>query len=159
MIQRKQTIYLLFAGLITVILLFIPFGTFNIEGSACFEYNAFAVKTISEKQAIMHPLPIGNAVLLIITSILSFITIFLYKNRKLQLRLISVNMLVVLVAIFAIVYIYPNFIFSKNINLAGAELKYNYVIIISFISAVGLYLAKKAIMKDEAMIRSADRLR
>ena len=163
MIQRKQTIYLFFAGLITVILLFIPFGTYHIAGDKYLEYNAFVVKTISNKTVILHS--IGNAILLIATSLLSFITIFLYKNRKLQLKLISVNMLVILIAICTMVYIYPSFIFVRqeaymlNISSVGAALEYNYVIIISFVSAVGLYLAKKAIMKDEAMIRSADRLR
>jgi cytochrome bd-type quinol oxidase subunit 2 len=157
MIQRKQTIYLFFAGLITVVLLFIPFGKLFIEGSPCFEYNAFVVKTISEQTVIMSA--IGNVFLLIITSVLSFITIFLYKKRKLQLKLISINMLIILATIVTIVYVYPNFIFPKNINLADAKLEYNYIIIISFVSAVGLYFAKKAIMKDEAMIRSADRLR
>jgi len=157
MIQRKQTIYLFFAGLIPLILLFIPLGTFFIEGTPCFEYHSFVVKTISEKQVILHSA--GNGVLLMATSILSFITIFLYKNRKLQLKFISVNMLVVLAAIFTMVYLYPNLIFSKNMNLSHATLEYNYIIIIIFVSAVGLYLAKKAVAKDEAMIRSADRLR
>jgi len=163
MIQRKQTIYLFFAGLITIILLFIPFGTYQLDGDKCLEYNAFAVKAITHKTVILNS--IGNAILLILTSLLSFITIFLYKNRKLQLKLISVNMLVILIAICTIVYIYPTVVFVRqeayivNISNVGALLKYNYVIIISFVSAVGLYLAKKSIMKDEAMVRSADRLR
>jgi len=102
---------------------------------------------------------IGNALLLMATSALSFITIFLYKNRRKQLSLISVNMLVILLAMFSIMYIYPKFIFEKNINLVGSIVEYNYTIIIIFVSAVGYYLAKKAIAKDEAMVRSADRLR
>ena len=157
MIQRTQTIYLFFAGLITVLLLFIHFGTYNIGNDKCFEYNAFEIKNYSEGIVILHPF--GNAILLVITSVFSFITIFFYKNRKLQLKLISINMFVLLLAIFSIVYLYPNIIYAKNINLENTELRYNYVIIICFVSAVGLYLAKKAIMKDEAMIRSADRLR
>jgi molybdopterin-biosynthesis enzyme MoeA-like protein len=56
-------------------------------------------------------------------------------------------------------YIYPKFIFVRNINLNGAIVDFNYTILISFVSALGLYLSKKAIAKDEAMIRSADRLR
>jgi hypothetical protein len=75
------------------------------------------------------------------------------------MQAISFNMLVVLAALCAIMYIYPNFIFPKNINLLDAKLEYNYTILISFVSAIGLFLAKKAIAKDEAMIRSADRLR
>jgi hypothetical protein len=157
MIQRKQTIYLFFAGLVTLILLFIPFGKLTIEGEPCFEYNAFVVKTISEGTVISGT--IWNAVLLIATSVLSFSSIFLYKNRKFQTQAISFNMLVILAALCTIMYIYPNFIFPKNINLVDAKLNYNYTIIISFVSAIGLFLAKKAIAKDEAMIRSADRLR
>ena len=157
MIQRKQTIYLFFAGLVTFILLFIPFGYISTD-LAYYKYDAFAVREATpDKTFILNT--VGNAALLIVTSALSFITIFLYKNRKIQVKLISVNMLVVLVAIFTIMYIYPNFIFPKNINLTNTHLEYNYVIIISFVSAIGLYLAKKAIMKDEAMVRSADRLR
>jgi hypothetical protein len=157
MIQRKQTLYLFFAGLIPVILLFLPFGTLFIEDMPCFEYNAFTVQTITEQVTVLST--IGNALLLIATSTLSFISIFLYKNRKLQTKMVSFNMLLILVAICAIMYIYPKFIFARNINLNGATIKFSYVLFISFISAFGLYLSKKAIAKDEALIRSADRLR
>ena len=75
------------------------------------------------------------------------------------MKLISVNMLVILLAIFAIMYIYPNFIFANNPYLEGAKVDYNYLILISFVSAIGIYLAKKAIAKDDALVRSADRLR
>jgi hypothetical protein len=156
MIQRKQTIYLFFAGLITLVLLFLPLGTYNIEKIPCLEYNAFAIKNISENFVILHP--VGNAILLIITSILSFITIFMYKNRKLQMKLISLNLLVLLATMCVILFVYPK-IYENNINLANTTLEYNYFIIISFVSAIGLFLAKKAIMKDEALIKSADRLR
>jgi hypothetical protein len=157
MIQRKQTIYLFFAGLVTLVLLFIPFGIFEIEQTPCFEYKAFAVKTITEKEIIVSTM--GNVLLLLATSLLSFITIFLYKNRKLQIQIISLNMLVMLLAIFTILYIYPNFVFSKNPNFYDAALKYDYVFFVCFIPPMGLYLAKKAIARDEAMVRSADRLR
>jgi hypothetical protein len=157
MIQRKQTIYLLFAGLVTLVLLFIPFGYFEIERVACLEYNAFAVKTITEREVIVST-P-GNVLLLIVTSLLSFITVFFYKNRKLQLKLISLNMIVILLAVFTILYLYPNFVFPKNPNFYDMTLKYNYIFLICFIPPVGLYLAKKAIAKDEALVRSADRLR
>jgi len=157
MIQRKQTIYLFFAGLVTFVLLFIPLGHLYTD-VAGYQYTAFSVRDITpDKTFILST--VGNAALLVTTSALSFITIFLYKNRKLQMQLISVNMLVILVAIFTIMYIYPNFVFPKNPNLAGAKVEYNYTILISFVSAIGIYLAKKAIAKDEALVRSTERLR
>jgi len=157
MIQRKQTLYLFFAGLIPLVLLFIPIGYISTE-VAYFKYTAFSVRVATPDQTFVLT-TIGNALLLMATSALSFITIFLYKNRRKQLSLISVNMLVILLAMFSIMYIYPKFIFEKNINLVGSIVEYNYTIIIIFVSAVGYYLAKKAIAKDEAMVRSADRLR
>jgi len=138
-------------------LLFIPFGHLSTEW-AYYKYTAFSVNEATPDNTFILS-TIGNAILLIATSVLSFLTIFLYKKRKLQLRLISINMFVVLAAIFTITYIYPSFVFSRNIYLSGAKIDYNYVIIISFVSAIGLYFAKKAISKDEAMVRSADRLR
>jgi cation transport ATPase len=157
MIQRKQTLYLFFAGLIPLMLLFIPFGHLATE-IAYYEYTAFAVREATPDHAFILS-TVGNALLLIATAALSFITIFLYKNRKLQIKLISLNMLIILVAICAIMYISPKFIFPQHINLNGATVDYNYTIMISFVAAIGLYLSKKAIAKDEALIRSADRLR
>jgi hypothetical protein len=157
MIQRKQTIYLFFAGLVTTILLFVPFGNLSTE-LAYYDYTAFSVREATPDQTVILS-TIGNALLLIATSVLSFISIFLYKNRKMQLNLISLNMIVILAAICTIMYVYPNIVFQKNIQLTGARLDFNYTILISFVSAVGLYLAKKAIAKDEALVRNADRLR
>jgi len=157
MLQRKQTIYLFFAGLITIILLFISFGNFEIEGISCLQYGAFSVKTITEKEVIVSTL--GNALLLIASAALSFITIFLYHNRKLQAKLISLNMLVILLAIFTILYIYPKFVFSKNSNFYNTTLKWDYLFLICFVIPLGLYLSKKAIHNDEALLRRAERLR
>ena len=157
MLQRKQTIYLFFAGLITIILLFISFGKFEIEGISCFQYDAFSVKTITEKEVVMST--IGNALLLIASAALSFIAIFLYHNRKLQIRLISLNMFVILLAIFTILYVYPEFVLPKNPNFYDATLKYDYIFLICFVSPLGLFLARKAIRNDEAMLRQANRLR
>jgi len=157
MIQRKQTIYLFFAGLIPLILLFVPFGYLSTE-IAYYKYDAFSVHdTTPDKTFVIST--IGNALLLIVSSVLSFIVIFLYKKRKIQIKLISVNMLLILLAICTIMYLYPNFIFSKNPTLAGAVLDFNYTILISFVSAIGLYIAKKSIAKDEALIKSTERLR
>jgi len=157
MIQRKQTIYLFFAGLIPLVLLFVHLGDLYSE-MACYEYTAFAVREVPPTSTFILS-TIGNAILLIATAALSFISIFLYKNRKAQMKLVSLNMLLILLAVVSIMYFYPKFIFPKNIALDGVVIEYNYTILICFVSAVGLYLAKRAIAKDEAMIRSADRLR
>jgi hypothetical protein len=158
MIQRKQSLYLFFAGLVTLMLLFIPFGKLifvdETQEVCKYTYTAFAVR--NEAGESISSTALTNALLLIATSALSFITIFLYKKRKLQMKLISINMLVILLAIWCIMYAYPHFI-SRRLN--GATVDYNFTILISFVSAIGLFLSKKAIAKDEALIRSTERLR
>jgi cytochrome bd-type quinol oxidase subunit 2 len=102
---------------------------------------------------------IYNGLLLIGSSLLSLITILFYKKRKLQVRLINVNMIVILAALFCMLIVYPKWIFPSNEFLKGTVLNFNFVLLISLFVAVGLYLAKKAILKDEALVRSTERLR
>ena len=76
-----------------------------------------------------------------------------------QVRLINFNMLIVLATLLTMLYIYPKFVFTKIQDLNNTVLEYNYVILIIALTAMGLYMAKKAIIKDEALVRSSERLR
>lgn len=156
MIQRIQTIYLFCAALVTFILLFIPVGTLK-GAEGFYTYNSFFVKLINTDMTIVTTF--YNGLLLILSTVLSLVTILFYKKRKLQVRIINFNMLVILGALFSIFYIYPKLIFPKNAILAGTVLDFNFVILISLITAAGLYLAKRAILKDEAIVKSTERLR
>lgn len=156
MIQRIQTIYLFCAALVTFILLFIPIGTLK-GAEGFYTYNSFFVKLINTDMTIVTTF--YNGLLLILSTILSLVTILFYKKRKLQVRIINFNMLVILGALFSMFYIYPKLIFPKNADLAGTVLDFNFFILISLITAAGLYMAKKSILKDEALVKSTERLR
>ena len=65
MIQRKQILYLFFAGLVTLILLFIPFGNISTD-LAYYEYTTFAVRDTTPDRTFILSV-IGNALLLIAT--------------------------------------------------------------------------------------------
>jgi len=156
MIQRIQSIYLLVAGLVTMVLLFIPIGTLTSE-IGFYTYTPFTVHVINTDLVVAKTFFV--AILLLLSSIISFVTIFLYKKRKLQVRLINLNMLIVLATLLTMLYIYPKFVFTKIQDLNNTVLEYNYVILIIALTAMGLYMAKKAIIKDEALVRSSERLR
>ena len=95
-----------------------------------------------------------------VSAILSLVTIFMFKNRQLQVRLNGVNMLVMLAALITMLYIYPNFVFEKRQFVTNAAvLEFNRLILISLVPAVSLYLANMFIKKDEKKVRAADRLR
>lgn len=156
MIQRIQSIYLLIAAIIPIILLFIPIGTLE-NSMGFYTYSSFNVKIINTDLAIIGTS--YNALLLIVSSILSFATILFYKKRKLQVRIINFNMLAILGALLCMFYLYPQIIFPKNPVLAGTILDFNFAMLIALFSALGLFFAKKAILKDEALVKSTERLR
>lgn len=156
MIQRIQSIYLLVAGIVTIVLLFIPIGTLTSE-LGFYTYTPFTVHVINTDLVVAKTFFV--TILLLLSSIISFVTIFLYKKRKLQVRLINFNMLIVLATLLTMLYIYPKFVFTKIPDLNNTVLEYNYVILIIALTAMGLYMAKKAIIKDEALVRSSERLR
>lgn len=156
MIQRIQTLYLFCAAIVPLILLFIPIGTLSNE-MGVYTYSSFSVQIVNTDIVIMST--VYNALLLILSSVLSFITILFFKRRKLQVRIINFNMLAILGALMCMFYLYPQMIFPKNELLAGTILDFNFVMLIVLFTALGLFFAKKAILKDEALVKSTERLR
>jgi hypothetical protein len=97
---------------------------------------------------------------LIFLAVASFIfsvsTIFLYKRRLLQIRICAFNVLTNIVLIMVVFFFYATRI--KTMTLIEPE--YNYAgMVLPLVSLVFLVLANRAIRKDEALIKSADRLR
>ena len=121
MIQRVQTIYLFLVFCLMAVVVFIPFFTF---------------------WAIM-----SNTAMI---AILSIITIFLYKKRKLQIN-ISYVLLFLLILEYALYFIFD------NRNIAFSEILFTFIF--PFVSLILVYLAIRGIKKDEKLIRSLNRLR
>ncbi|MBY0534446.1 MAG: DUF4293 domain-containing protein [Chitinophagaceae bacterium] len=139
MIQRIQTIWLLIAGVLSVVTLKLAFFGGNIT-------DATGVKVWSELNGT------SNFLMLLLTvgvTVLSAITLFLFKNRKLQLRLTAAAIIVSLL----LITLY--FVESQKYT----EGKYALTSIFTFAMPVFLVLAARAIYKDEQLVKSADRFR
>jgi len=88
MIQRLQSVYLLLAGIIATLLLFIPLARFNVSGQGYFSLSSLGIDSINVA-------PIGGtisylwiiALCTVLVAICSFCSIFLFKHRMLQLKL------------------------------------------------------------------------
>ncbi|MDL2308613.1 DUF4293 domain-containing protein [Bacteroidales bacterium OttesenSCG-928-B11] len=165
MIQRIQSVYLLIAAIATTALLFMPIGEFyfmpnGAQDFMVFTYNAFSVKDITPG-ATASLTTNYIAILIAISAVLSIVTVFMFKKRQRQITMNYVNMLIFLFVIALALFIYPDIIFvKKGLLVDGEELSYNFWILIPLcITALCLFLANKAIKKDEKMVRAADRLR
>ena len=130
MIQRIQTVYLFFVFCLTAILAVIPFSSLDAFSDGFF---------------------IGFSSVI---ALMAIVTIFLYKNRKMQIRL-CYGMLVAFVLFYIFYFIFNRQSFPLT-ELFG-HLRYTFVF--PFISIILVYLAIRGIRKDEKLVRSLDRLR
>lgn len=162
MIQRIQSLFLLVAAIIPIVLLFIPFGYVNTE-EAQFLFNSISLKyNIPDGHTVVRVYYV--ALTLIICSALSLIALFTYKNRIRQTQIVSINMIVYLVVLMLILWICPDVIFKKYFLTKGIDYEFLFankalLLILVFVEAICLFLANKFIKKDEALVRAADRLR
>jgi len=147
MIQRIQTLYLLVSTILVSLLLFMPFAEIAKDG-VVYIFNLTGI--LLESNVIWN----GIAILVMIGVIL-FLQVFAilnFKKRPSQIRLIYYSILG-LVVLFSIFFITAYFSFSRE----QTSFKISHVFPI--IAIILNYLAIRAIKKDEALIRSIDRIR
>jgi membrane-anchored protein YejM (alkaline phosphatase superfamily) len=144
MLQRIQTLYLLVTVLLSSGIVFLVSLWTNNKGEEIFLLNLF-----NESDWMLNSLPIA----FIISSIMSLISIFLYKNRKKQIVLNRFNIVVNFYLLGIIVYQLLIISGESKISEKGIGL-FIPVLIIVF-----LVLANKSIIKDDKLVKSVDRLR
>jgi glucose-6-phosphate-specific signal transduction histidine kinase len=89
-----------------------------------------------------------------ITALLALFNIFLYKKRKLQIRLCYA--LLLLPVLLYVIY----FIFDRQfLPLSEFFQQTPLTFVFPFIAVILIYLAIRGIKKDEKLVRSLDRLR
>ena len=154
MIQRKQTIYLFLAAVACIVCMCLPLGPLQLQGMGVEPvlYNMALVQTEGNSPTYNFAyLPLFIA--LAIPAVVALVAIFLFKNRPLQARLCSFNLLLLLVwmALFA---------YYKYFQLTAiGELQQTWSSVLPFVAAVFNYLAYKGIKADERLVRAADRIR
>jgi hypothetical protein len=167
MIQRIQSLFLVVATLLIVLLTVLPTGVIYTSADAngismMYSYNAFVIKeAIPDGKVVLSCAYIG--ILLITSALLSFVTIFLYKNRLKQIRWATAAMYLYIITIVLMTFIFPELIFKKVLGgNRKPDLIYNHqwlLIALMIGTALLLFFAKKFIIKDEKRVREADRLR
>jgi hypothetical protein len=148
MIQRIQTVLLFLTTILAALFLSGIILTFA-DGSL------LSLKGISDSSNVgMNvDLPILTVILLLVPFV-SFVTIFLYKNRRLQMKLTIVLIILIILEIAVVAYYSYTLIVAHNTELGpGAKMILPPVMLILAI------LAYRGIRKDENLVKSYDRLR
>jgi uncharacterized membrane protein len=150
MIQRIQTVFLFVAFILISMLFFIPFA--QLVSNDVYSLSLKGVLTPEPNEAIQQP--IWLILMGAITSITIFICIFLYSNRKLQMKIILVSILLAL-GLNGLMY----YITNTYKVLLNANINFSLVFVFPAVTAILLFLAYRAIKKDEDLIKSLDRIR
>lgn len=144
MLQRIQTLYLLFA-------------LAAVGSSLAFDWVEYTID--AETMSFMGA---SNALVMQVLVGLSIVTtiavIARYKNRKAQMKLANVAMLDMVVVFAAFGYLHYRQIEAFGVGVE-MELSYDLAPALPIVALVLIWMAKKAIKKDEDLVRSVDRLR
>jgi hypothetical protein len=147
MSQRIQTIYIFIAAVLVALLLQLDFAELAVEGQL-YVFNAKGI--ISDGQILFDGLPVMGFIGLI--TLLHLIIIFLYKKRIRQIRFLSFTILLLLGLVGVMFY----FLYAA---FDGAEIVFKIPVIFPVLAVILDYLAIRSIGKDEALIRSLNRIR
>ena len=147
MIQRIQTVYLFISALLIASLMKLTFAELSVNN----ELYTFVAKGIFNGEELIFN---GMAILVFIPviALLHFITIFLYKKRILQIRILVFSV-VLLLGLFGL------FFYFSYVGFDGAKIAFKIPVAFPLVAVILDYLAIRAIGKDEALIRSLNRIR
>lgn len=148
--QRKQTVFLILAVVFCILCLSLPIATWMPQqlGTGSVVYNlgisngdgTFSLKTL--------PL----FIILTLSATLAVVTIFLFKNRKLQKNLCSIN-------IFLIVIWYIVFAAIGQPDTKSLEMRVGYAACFPMAAVIFYFLARHGIVADEKLVRSTEHFR
>ena len=154
MIQRIQTLYLIVVTILLVFIIFFPIADF-IRSTDEMIFSLSVSGLVSDSGEIVEHFSVYPLFVLLGVSILiTLSTIFLYKKRMLQIRFCIFN-IIVLLGFQGLMFYYVRF---AQTYLPGTA-SYNLFFVFPVVSAILVFLALRAIARDEALVRSLDRLR
>lgn len=151
--QRIQTLYLFLSGVTATLLLLFTLFSVNPSGQEVLYTANFTGLIVNGWTSIKY----FNLVTFVLTSlvtILSFATIFLYKRRKLQIRLTIIGLLLMVAAIVAFAYM-----LWQQADFLQATTKVQGWIVLPVINLLCQYMAMRNIIKDDILVRASNRLR
>jgi len=147
MIQRIQTLYLLISAILVGLLFILPFAEIiDKEAIYIFNYQGILLNGSLKEN--------GIAISILISIILGLhgFAILNYKNRIRQMRVIVFSILL-MIGLFGLFFFFTYYTFN------GAQISYKISMAFPLVAIIIDYLAIRGIGKDEALIRSIDRIR
>lgn len=147
MIQRIQTLFILAAEMLIASLFFVNLADLSVND----ELFTFSVKGIYNGETLIFDgLPLIVFIGLIV--LLHLVVVFMYKKRIRQIRMLSFT-IILLIGLFGL------FFYFAYAGFDAPQVAFKVPVAFPVVAAILDFLAIRAIGKDEALVRSMDRIR
>lgn len=152
MIQRIQSVYLLIVTGLLIAAMCLPVGHFiAADGISEYVFKPLGV-TLSDGSL---QSTWGLFGILFLSTVIAFCTIFLFRNRMLQVRMTIFNS-ILLIGYYVTFFVFM-YMLKGDLNAMSFQLKL--ALCLPGIAIILNYLSFRAIYRDEVMVKAADRLR
>jgi hypothetical protein len=152
MIQRIQSVYLTIGLILIGFLGWLPLGEI-LSGNEIYNFSIKGIENFQTGKVLYSGVPL--LILLIIIILIQIAIIFGYKKRILQMRMATFNILLMIGLMLVGWY----FVYQSVKMLGDGAFAYQLAITFPLVAAILNYLAIRAIGRDEALVRSIDRIR
>lgn len=157
MLQRKQTLFLLLAAICGALTFFFPVETF-VRGDQTYIFHTTGLFMADGTPVVDAALKVPFFIVIGFLTAMLVVAIFLYKNRPRQVAVVrTVNLLLMAVVVF--LFITGNSIRAYLEQGGHVEEHFEASAILPLVMVVLVFLAERGIRKDEALVRSTERLR
>lgn len=152
MIQRIQTLYFALSVVALIVMMFFPVALFaDAQREVWFYLHHIVIKTAQQTTSV--PIYVLMPVIVVVM-LIALVSIFLFKHRKLQLRMAIYNMIML---VFLNIFCLYNIIMLAEKNHLDYRIKLS--ALLPLISLIFTFLAWWNVRKDEKLVQSVDRLR
>lgn len=152
MIQRIQSLWLFLASATLIAVLFLPVGKF-VMPHGLYECTAFKMTQAGDVPPMNLPVWLIGLIS-ILAGFISFLAIFLFKKRSLQIRLTWVAFIFKAILATGLVSLFMYFKYVQD-----SWIGYGLAVLMPFFGLILDFLAIKGIKKDDALVKSLDRIR
>lgn len=152
MIQRIQSVYLLIAAILMAVVVCTPLAVLIGASDSFYLFKSMGV--FENGLTLVYP-SWGIAVCAVISALISFVSIFLFKKRKLQIKMsyVSIVFIILFYAAFAA------YLYTGQVALEAKFSKVEYGLALPVISLIVMVLALTKIKADERLVQSLNRIR
>jgi hypothetical protein len=156
MIQRIQSIFLFLVVIISTLLFFLTIAEFPNGTDAFIQKILCTITRTQPGTCVVSTYYLG--IMNMVIGLVALVTIFLFRNRKLQMLLGNLNM-VISAAMIVLMFLAAEKYSTSLVPGVTLPVQYEIGAWLSILLIVFTFLANRYIKKDENLVRSADRIR